>query len=103
VKHRETWLFSRPCHAGTGGGGFWHKLSFFVGMGDLTKKHVKEENRVQAEAFRRMNGNELELIGVYAEDFRDIISEFEARFGRVPTADDLLWVESQRQGHDITE
>jgi hypothetical protein len=67
------------------------------------KKHVREENLVQAEAFRRMNGNELELIGVYAADFRDIISEFEIRFGRVPTADDLLWIESQRQGHDITE
>lgn len=69
----------------------------------MMKKHVKEENRAQAEAFRRMHGNELELIRVYAEDFRDIISEFEAKFGRVPTADDLLWIESQRQGHDITE
>ena len=67
------------------------------------KKYVKEENRAQAEAFRRMQGNELELIGVYAEDFRDIIMDFEAEFGRVPSADDLLWIESQRQGHDITE
>ena len=67
------------------------------------KRHVKEENQAQAEAFRRMNGNELELIGVYAEDFRDIISGFETKYGRVPTADDLLWIESQRQGHDITE
>ena len=67
------------------------------------KRHVVEENRAQAEAFRRMNGNELDLIRVYAEDFRDIITEFESRFGRVPTADDLLWIESERQGHDITE
>ena len=67
------------------------------------KRHVREENQAQAEAFSRMQGNELELIGVYAEDFRDIISEFEAKYGRVPTADDLLWIESQRQGHDITE
>ena len=67
------------------------------------KKHVKEENRAQAEAFRRMHGNELELIGVYGEDFRDIITEFETRFGRVPTAGDLLWIESQRRGQDITE
>lgn len=67
------------------------------------KKHVKEENQAQAEAFRRMNGNELELIGVYAEDFRDIITEFESRFDRVPTADDLLWIESQRRGRDIRE
>ena len=67
------------------------------------KKHVKEENQAQAEAFRRMHGNALELIGVYAEDFRDIITDFETKYGRVPTADDLLWIESQRQGHDITE
>ena len=67
------------------------------------KKHVKEENQAQAEAFRRMHGNALELIGVYAEDFRDIITDFESKNGRVPTADDLLWIESQRQGHDITE
>lgn len=67
------------------------------------KRHVREENQAQAEAFSRMQGNELELIGVYAEDFRAIISEFEAKYGRVPTADDLLWIESQRQGHDITE
>ena len=69
----------------------------------MNKHHVKEENLIQAEAFRRMHGNELELIGVYAEDFRHIIAEFESRFGRVPTADDLLWIESQRQGRDITE
>ena len=67
------------------------------------KGKTKEENQVQVEAFRRMHGNELELIGVYAEDFRDIISGFEAKYGRVPTADDLLWIESKRQGHDITE
>ncbi|HSR88640.1 MAG TPA: hypothetical protein VLL07_06770 [Pontiella sp.] len=69
----------------------------------MMKRRVREENRAQAEAFRRMNGNELDLIRVYAEDFRDIITEFESRFGRVPTADDLLWIESQRQGYDITE
>lgn len=74
-----------------------------MSVGDIVKKHVKEENRAQAEAFRRMRGNELELIGVYAEDFRSIITEFERRLGRVPSADDLLWIESQRQGHDITE
>lgn len=49
-----------------------------------------------------MNGNEMELITAYAEDFRAIIQEFEQNFGRVPTADDLLWIESQRKGRDIT-
>jgi hypothetical protein len=28
--------------------------------------------------------------------------QFESTYGRVPTADDLLWIESQRQGRDIT-
>ena len=70
----------------------------------MKKRKTKEENRNQAEAFRRMNGNELELIHVYAADFRKIIIEFEALHGgRVPTADELLWIESQHQGRDITE
>ena len=50
-----------------------------------------------------MPGNELELIRVYAADFRTIIDEFEAIHGRVPTADDLIWIESIHQGHDITQ
>ena len=68
------------------------------------KKNTKSENWIQAEAFRRMQGNELELIKVYAADFRKIITEFEASHnGHVPSADDLLWIESQRQGQDITQ
>lgn len=67
------------------------------------KRNTKEENLAQAEAFRRMTGNELELINLYAADFRQIISDFEATYGRVPTADDLLLIESMRQGHDLTE
>lgn len=51
-----------------------------------------------------MTGNELELISLYAADFREIITEFECSHdGHVPSADDLLWIESQRQGHDITQ
>jgi hypothetical protein len=67
------------------------------------KKKTREENQAQAEAFRRMNGSEMELIQVYAEDFRHIINEFEQSQGRVPTADDLLWLESQRRGRDVTK
>ena len=67
------------------------------------KKNTKAENWVQAEAFSRLQGNELELIKLYAEDFRQIITDFELTHGRVPTADDLIWIESQHQGHDITE
>lgn len=67
------------------------------------KTHLKEGNQAQVEAFRRMQGNKLELIGVYAADFRQIINEFERSQGRVPSADDLLWIESQHRGHDITK
>ncbi len=69
----------------------------------MKKRNTKAENWAQAEAFRRMSGNELELINVYAANFRDIITQFETTHGRVPTADDLLWIESQRQGRDITQ
>ena len=61
------------------------------------------ENRAQAEAFRRMKGNVIDLIDQYAGDFRQIITEFELAYnGRIPTADDLIWIESQHCGFDIT-
>ena len=63
---------------------------------------TKNENRVQAEALTRLNINELEAIGLYAEDFRQIINEFESARGRVPTADELIWIVSEMQGRDIT-
>ena len=69
------------------------------GKRDTTKK----ENLVQAEAFRRINGNELDLITRYAAHFRRIITEFERDHdGQVPTAEDLLWIESEKLGRDIT-
>lgn len=64
---------------------------------------TKAEILAEAEAFRRMPGRVTDLIRIYAEDFRRIIVEFEsAHNGRVPSADDLLWIESQHQGRDIT-
>lgn len=64
---------------------------------------IMSENRAQAEAFSRMNGNVLELIQSYAMDFRQIIVEYEdAHSGQPPTAADLLWIESQHLGRDIT-
>ncbi len=69
----------------------------------MKNRHTKEENRAQAEAFRRMHGNEMELIECYAADFREIITEYESTHeDHVPSADDLIWIESQRQGRDIT-
>ena len=65
---------------------------------------VMAENRVQAEAFRRMAGNELELIPIYAADFRQIINEYErSHHGRIPSADDLICIASQQRGRDITK
>ena len=58
---------------------------------------------MQAEALRRLNGNELELIQTHAADFRQIINDFERIHGRVPSADDLIWVVSERTGRDITQ
>ena len=79
---------------------YWHELSSLRGY--MSTNHTKEEILAQAEALRRMNGDELELINAHAADFREIITEFERRFGRVPTADDLLWIASERNGRDIT-
>ncbi len=68
------------------------------------KRNTKEENLAQAEAFRRISGNELDLITLYAADFRKIITDFESNHdGCVPTADDLLWIESEQQGRDVTK
>jgi len=68
------------------------------------KKNIKAENMAQAEAFRQMKGNVHDLIHIYAADFRQIITEFESMHnGRVPSADDLIWIESKRQGRDITQ
>ena len=67
-------------------------------------KDTKAENLAQLEAFQRMSGNELELISMYAADFRKIITDYEfTHDGRVPSADDLLWIESEHAGHDITQ
>lgn len=70
----------------------------------MKKESTKEENWTQAEAFRRMKGSALELIPIYAADFRQVIIEFEQNHnGRVPSADELIWLMSERQGRDITE
>jgi len=70
----------------------------------MKRKKTQEENLAQAEAFRRISGNELDLISLYAADFRRIITDYERTHdGHVPTADDLLWIESEQEGRDIRE
>jgi hypothetical protein len=69
----------------------------------MKQRKTKEENLAQLEAFQRMKGNKLELISRYAADFRKIITDFEfTHDGRAPSADDLIWIESENEGHDIT-
>ena len=69
----------------------------------MNEYHTREENLAQAEALRRMQGDVLESIERYGADFRDIITSFQLQHGRVPSADDLLWIESERNGRDITQ
>lgn len=67
-------------------------------------KSIKAENWVQVEAIRRINGDVLEIIKDYASDFRQIICEFELMHeGEVPSADDLIWLISERKGCDVTD
>lgn len=71
--------------------------------GEKMKHRTRDEILAQAEAFSRMSGNDLELIQEYAADFRRIILDFDHSYGRVPTADDLLWIASELRGRDITQ
>jgi hypothetical protein len=64
---------------------------------------IAEENRAQLEAFCRLGGEIDVLIARYAADFRMIILSYERAYGRVPSADDLLWIESERCGRDVTQ
>ena len=69
----------------------------------MKQGNIKAENLAQLEAFQRMQGNKLDLISRYAADFRKIIRDFEGSHeGRSPSADDLIWIESEHEGRDIT-
>ena len=70
----------------------------------MKERNFREENLAQAEAFRRLRNNELDLITLFSADFQKIINDFERYHdGRIPTADDLLWIESELWKQDITE
>jgi hypothetical protein len=62
-----------------------------------------KENRTQAEAIRRIKGNVLDTIELYAADFRQIIDDFKGTYHGLPTANDLIWITSERYGRDITQ
>ena len=50
-----------------------------------------------------MHGDTLDHIAKYAAEFRQIINDFQKLFGRIPTADDLLWCASVNHKHNIRE
>jgi hypothetical protein len=64
---------------------------------------MKESIRQQGIALSRMHGDVLENIAEYAQEFRDIITDFTNKFGRPPSADELLWIASEHAGRDITK
>lgn len=62
----------------------------------LTEATTLRTNIIQAKAFRKLGGDKndviMELIKKYGSEFRSIIDEFEQVLGRIPSADDLIWV-----------
>lgn len=64
---------------------------------------ILEENKAQAEALSMMHGNVLDLIHDHGAEFRAIIDDFGANFGRCPTANDLIWIASQHAGRDLRQ
>ena len=72
-----------------------------------TTESTRDEIRNQAEAIRRiMQGasiSDLEIIAKYACEWRKIINEFERDIGRVPTADDIIWITGVHHRSDPTK
>lgn len=50
-----------------------------------------------------MQGDEIRSIEHYAADFRRIIKKHVQTTGQLPTADELIRIESQHEGRDITQ
>ena len=70
----------------------------------MKEKEFREENLAQSEAFRRLRGNELDLITLFAGDFQQVIEDFERHHdARIPPADDMLWIEAEDSENDIRE
>jgi len=62
-----------------------------------------EENKEQAAAVMAMHGTTLDLIFKHGAEFRKIIDDFAEKFGRVPTANDLVWIASEHAGRNLRE
>ena len=60
-------------------------------------------NPEQAEALIMLHGNTLELIEEHGAEFRHIIDDFAEIYGRVPTANELVWIASEHAGRNLRE
>lgn len=56
----------------------------------MSTNHTKKESPAQAEASRRMKGDERKSIGRYADDFRRNITEFIRSTEHVLPEDEIL-------------
>ena len=55
----------------------------------------------QGKALDQMHGDTMELIHRHAAEFRQIIVDFHEKFGRIPSADDLIWIASEHAKHNL--
>lgn len=61
-----------------------------------------KENIAQCECLKRLKGETLELIDLYAAELREILCEFEAQHGRVPSGADLVYILCEHHNEDLT-
>lgn len=76
----------------------------------FNKKELKTEGRcanqnfIQGKALQLLAGDNpnliLKLIDIYGHEFRKIIDEFECRLGKLPSANDLIWIAGVHTGKD---
>ena len=69
---------------------------------------MKAENECQGRALQILNPERDPFLDVcicelYGADWRQILTDYKAQHGRVPTEDDLIWISSEHLGADIRE
>lgn len=81
-------------------------LFFEMSSKILDEWRVRDEHIIQGTALAKLMGdlrsNELELalIDQFGREFRDIINDFKARFKKLPSPDDLIWIAGVHAGKD---
>ena len=64
---------------------------------------VSPEIVEQGRCLSKMCGDEMNLIAEHAEEFREIINGFKKELGRIPTAEEILWIVCEHAGKDLTK